>query len=267
MPTASRSATCRSLSASALSSLLAISQVPSSAKVTPRRYSHPRVWLLSALQTSSNTHEKTSLTSRIMSSRCRRHFGSGRVRFRSGRLCSPERHRRARCGKACGFIFVGEYRASSCWYLCWYRQQSTTKVGSNSNGYASKQLSARGVAKRRSLPGVARRAKTGEIIVATRGGVSLTLSQRNGPSGKSVSLALLPRRPCKRWCRRAHLANSSQMLCRLNRCMSSRRTPILRCSYLPAGGLPWRYPAKRPVVSHDERSLQGSFRLQNGLKP
>jgi hypothetical protein len=181
-------------------------------------------------------------------------------------------------------LFLSEYRASSCWYLCWYRQQSTTKVTSNSNCYASKQLSARGtklrpsgyawrgqphsiVAKRRSLPGVARRAKTGEIIVATRGGVSLTLSQRNGPSGKSVSLALLPRRPCKRWCRRAHLANSSQMLCRLNRCMSSRRTPILRCSYLPAGGLPWRYPAKRPVVSHDERSLQGSFRLQNGLKP
>ena len=35
--------------------------VPSSAKVTPRRYSHPRLWLLAALQTSSNTHEKTSL--------------------------------------------------------------------------------------------------------------------------------------------------------------------------------------------------------------
>jgi hypothetical protein len=86
MPTASRSATCRSLSASAFSSLLAISQVPSSAKVTPRRYSHPRLWLLSALQTSSNTHEKTSLTSRILSSRCRRHFGSGRVRFRSGAI-------------------------------------------------------------------------------------------------------------------------------------------------------------------------------------
>jgi hypothetical protein len=86
MPTASRSTTCRSLSASAFSSLLAISQVPSSAKVTPRRYSHPRLWLLSALQTSSNTHEKTSLTSRILSSRCRRHFGSGRVRFRSGAI-------------------------------------------------------------------------------------------------------------------------------------------------------------------------------------
>jgi hypothetical protein len=51
---------------------------------------------------------------------------------------------RACCRGACCFIFVGEYRASSCWYLCWYRQQSTMKVTSNSNGYGSRQLSARG---------------------------------------------------------------------------------------------------------------------------
>jgi hypothetical protein len=42
------------------------------------------------------------------------------------------------------FIFASEYRASSCWYLCWYRQQSTTKMVSNSNGYSTKRLPARG---------------------------------------------------------------------------------------------------------------------------
>jgi hypothetical protein len=41
------------------------------------------------------------------------------------------------------FIFVDEYRAPSCWYLCWYRQQSTIKVTSNSNGYGTKRLPAR----------------------------------------------------------------------------------------------------------------------------
>jgi hypothetical protein len=51
---------------------------------------------------------------------------------------------RACCRGACYFIFVGEYRASSCWYLCWYRQQSTIKVTSNSNGYGTKRLPARG---------------------------------------------------------------------------------------------------------------------------
>jgi hypothetical protein len=42
------------------------------------------------------------------------------------------------------FIFASEYRASSCWYLCWYRQQSTMKVTSNSNGYGIRRLPARG---------------------------------------------------------------------------------------------------------------------------
>ena len=60
--------------------------------------------------------------------------GQSRVRFRSGRLWSLERHRRARCAKPAVFIFVGEYRASSCWYLCWYRQQSTDKMNLESDG-------------------------------------------------------------------------------------------------------------------------------------
>ena len=51
----SRTHICRSW----FSSLLAISRVPSSAKVTPRR--HPRRGFSHALQTRSNTHEKTSL--------------------------------------------------------------------------------------------------------------------------------------------------------------------------------------------------------------
>ncbi len=42
------------------------------------------------------------------------------------------------------FIFASEYRASSCWYLCWYRQQSTMKVTSKSNGYGIRRLPARG---------------------------------------------------------------------------------------------------------------------------
>ncbi|MGY3487105.1 hypothetical protein ACVW1C_004988 [Bradyrhizobium sp. USDA 4011] len=46
--------------------------------------------------------------------------------------------------EACYFIFVGECRASSCWYLCWYQQQSTIKLISNSSGYGSKRLPARG---------------------------------------------------------------------------------------------------------------------------
>ena len=32
----------------------------------------------------------------------------------------------------------------ACWYLCWYRQQSTMKVTSNSNGYGIRPLPARG---------------------------------------------------------------------------------------------------------------------------
>ena len=82
------------------SSLLAISRVQSSAKVTPRRYSPPSpVASLTLSRHAPIRMRRPPLTSRIMSSRCRRHFGSGRVRFRSGREWSVERHRRARCGK------------------------------------------------------------------------------------------------------------------------------------------------------------------------
>ncbi|VIO73106.1 hypothetical protein CI1B_47090 [Bradyrhizobium ivorense] len=63
-----------------------------------------------------------------------------RVRFRSGRLSRPEGH----WGMPAAGVFIGKCRASSCWYLCWYRQQSTTKLVSNSKGYGSRQLSARG---------------------------------------------------------------------------------------------------------------------------
>jgi hypothetical protein len=42
------------------------------------------------------------------------------------------------------FIFVGEYRASSRWYSCWYRQQCKKKSVFNSIGYGIKRLSARG---------------------------------------------------------------------------------------------------------------------------
>ena len=44
---------------------------------------------------------------------------------------------------ACCFIFVGEYRASSCWYLCWYRQLCNKKFTFNSNGYGIRELPAR----------------------------------------------------------------------------------------------------------------------------
>jgi hypothetical protein len=49
--------------------------------------------------------------------RVRAGFDSGR-----GELWSPERHRRARCRKPAG-LFLSANHASSCWYLCWYRQQ------------------------------------------------------------------------------------------------------------------------------------------------
>jgi hypothetical protein len=42
------------------------------------------------------------------------------------------------------FYFCRQIPRVICWYLCWYRQQSTTKVVSDSNGYGSRQLSARG---------------------------------------------------------------------------------------------------------------------------
>jgi len=60
-----------------------------------------------------------------------------RVRFRARQFCRRKRVAASPLPEACCFIFVGEYRASSCWYLCWYRQQSTTKAVSNSNGYGS----------------------------------------------------------------------------------------------------------------------------------
>jgi len=37
-------------------------------------------------------------------------------------------------GEPAYFIFASQYRASACWYFCWYRQQSTMKIASNSNG-------------------------------------------------------------------------------------------------------------------------------------
>jgi hypothetical protein len=62
-------------------------RVPSSAKVTPRRYSPPSpVASLTLSRHAPIRMRRPPLTSRIMSSRCRRHFGSGRVRFRSGAI-------------------------------------------------------------------------------------------------------------------------------------------------------------------------------------
>jgi hypothetical protein len=42
------------------------------------------------------------------------------------------------------FYFCQLYRASSCWYFCWYRQQSTKKITLHSEGYGSGRVSARG---------------------------------------------------------------------------------------------------------------------------
>jgi hypothetical protein len=70
--------------------------------------------------------------------RVRAGFDSGR-----GELWSPERHRRARCRKPAG-LFLSANHASSCWYLCWYRQQYKKKFAFNSIGYGTRRLSARG---------------------------------------------------------------------------------------------------------------------------
>jgi hypothetical protein len=42
------------------------------------------------------------------------------------------------------FYFFQLIRASACWYFCWYRQQSATKIVSNSIAYGNRRLSARG---------------------------------------------------------------------------------------------------------------------------
>ena len=42
------------------------------------------------------------------------------------------------------FIFVGEHRASPCWYFCWYRRQLTGKTTINSDSYGNRRLPARG---------------------------------------------------------------------------------------------------------------------------
>jgi hypothetical protein len=42
------------------------------------------------------------------------------------------------------FIFTSSYRASACWYFRWYRQQSVTKILSNSIRYRIWRLPARG---------------------------------------------------------------------------------------------------------------------------
>jgi hypothetical protein len=46
------------------------------------------------------------------------------------------------------FYFCQLYRASSCWYFCWYRQQSTKKITLHSNGYGSGRVSAKGTTKK-----------------------------------------------------------------------------------------------------------------------
>jgi hypothetical protein len=51
---------------------------------------------------------------------------------------------RARAPGSPLIYFCQLYRASSCWYFCWYRQQWVTKIILNSIGYGIKQLSARG---------------------------------------------------------------------------------------------------------------------------
>jgi hypothetical protein len=87
------------------------------------------------------THDKSlPLTSRSIPPgvRVRAGFDSGQ-----GELWSPERHRRARCRKPAG-LFLSANHASSCWYLCWYRQQYKKKFAFNSIGYGTRRLSARG---------------------------------------------------------------------------------------------------------------------------
>lgn len=41
-------------------------------------------------------------------------------------------------------FFACQSRPSACWYFCWYRQQSATKIISNSISYGIRRLPARG---------------------------------------------------------------------------------------------------------------------------
>jgi hypothetical protein len=87
---------------------------------------------------------------------------------------------RACCRGACCFIFVGEYRASSCWYLCWYRQQSTIKVTLNSNGYGTKGLPARGT-NFQAISAYLRTAKSSNVRFAPRAAICLATHNADGP--------------------------------------------------------------------------------------
>jgi hypothetical protein len=49
---------------------------------------------------------------------------------------------RARAPGSLLFYFCQLYRASSCWYFCWYRQQRMTEIILNSISYGIKRLSA-----------------------------------------------------------------------------------------------------------------------------
>ncbi len=51
--------------------------------------------------------------------------------------------------EACCFYFLSANHASSCWYLCWYRQQYKKKFAFDSIGYGTRRLSARGTKLRR----------------------------------------------------------------------------------------------------------------------
>ena len=72
--------------------------------------------------------------------RSRSNCDPSRVRFQLGRFWRPERHGAFPLQGACCFIFASSYRASACWYFCWYRQQSKTKTATNSNGYGTRRL-------------------------------------------------------------------------------------------------------------------------------
>src|SRR5207244_4980179 len=109
-----------------------------------------------------------------------------RAGFDSGRGDCGDRNGMARAYAPVSllFYFCQLYRASSCWYSCWYRQQSTKKITLHSNGYGGGRVSARGT-----------RLKT-SIITITYGISSISDFQEHFRGTLKTHVKVRSSRPC-----------------------------------------------------------------------
>ncbi len=64
--------------------------------------------------------------------------GQSWVRFRSERICVVRNGIGVPAAGGLPFLFLPANRASSCWYLCWYRQPYKKTCSFNSIGYGTR---------------------------------------------------------------------------------------------------------------------------------